>query len=70
MTEKDTVMLTDHVNDIIREIKIMQAGGTSDLYGIDQATALSDLANYRQQLQDTLSSLADKIKETEEAFLQ
>ena len=70
MTVKDTVMLTDHVNDIIQEIKIMQAGGTSDLYGIDQATALSDLANYRQQLQDTLSSLADKIKETEEAFLQ
>jgi hypothetical protein len=32
----------------MNEIAVMQAGGWSDLYGDDQATALSDLANYRQ----------------------
>lgn len=70
MSARETPMLTEHVEQIMQEIRTMQAGGWSNLYGTDQETALSDLANYRQQLQDTLSGIADKIKEVNETYLQ
>ena len=70
ISARETPMLTNHVNQIMDEIHIMQGGGWSNLYGKDQATALSDLANYRQQLQDSLSAVAEKIKEIEESYIQ
>lgn len=70
MTTKDVTLLTDHVSRIIDEIHLMQGGGTSSLYGTDQSTAISDLANYRQQIQESLSSIADKMREVNEAYLQ
>jgi hypothetical protein len=40
-------ILTDHVNDIMAEIRTMQGGGTSKIYGTDQSAAFSDLEKYR-----------------------
>ena len=67
--EKDVPLLTDHVNQIMDEILLMQSGEKSDLYGSDQKQALEDLKNYKGQLEDTLQSIEDSILSLEEAYL-
>lgn len=62
--------LTSHLNAIMGEIGIMQAGGTSSLYGTDQSKAFDDLNNYRDQLMDQLESVEDLKEQIEASYLQ
>ena len=62
--------LTSHLNAIMGEIGIMQAGGTSSLYGTDQSRAFDDLNNYRDQLMDQLESVEDLKEQIEASYLQ
>ena len=62
--------LTSHLNAIMDEIGIMQAGGTSSLYGTDQSKAFDDLNNYRDQLMDQLESVEDLKEQIEASYLQ
>ena len=62
--------LTSHLNAIMGEIGIMQAGGTSSLYGTDQSKAFDDLNNYRDQLMDQLESVEDLKQQIEASYLQ
>lgn len=62
--------LTSHLNAIMGEIGIMQAGGTSSLYGTDQSKAFDDLNNYRDQLMDQLESVEDLKQQIEDSYLQ
>lgn len=62
--------LTSHLNAIMGEIGIMQAGGTSSLYGTDQSKAFDDLKNYRDQLMDQLESVEDLKEQIEASYLQ
>ena len=62
--------LTSHLNAIMGEIGIMQAGGTSSLYGTDQSNAFDDLNNYRDQLMDQLESVEDLKEQIEDSYLQ
>ena len=62
--------LTSHLNAIMSEIGIMQAGGESSLYGTDQSKAFDDLNNYRDQLMDQLESVEDLKEQIEASYLQ
>ena len=62
--------LTSHLNAIMGEIGIMQAGGESSLYGTDQSKAFDDLNNYRDQLMDQLESVEDLKQQIEDSYLQ
>lgn len=61
-------ILTQHVNDIMNEIGIMQAGGTSNLYGIDQTTAFSDLENYYNQLMQAVEGFYDAMDAAKQKY--
>lgn len=61
-------ILTQHVNDIMNEIGIMQAGGTSSLYGIDQTTAFSDLENYYNQLMQAVEGFYNAIDAAKQKY--
>lgn len=61
-------ILTQHVNDIMSEISIMQSGGKSSLYGIDQTTAFGDLENYYSQLMSAVEGFYDAIDSAKEKY--
>lgn len=61
-------ILTQHVNDIMSEISIMQSGGKSSLYGIDQTTAFGDLENYYGQLMSAVEGFYDAIDSAKEKY--
>lgn len=64
-----TQILTDHLNQIMSEIGIIQSGGTSALYGTDESQAFSDLEKYRGQLQSNVESALSSIKELKQTYL-
>ena len=43
-------ILTDHLNEIMSEISVIQSGGESQYYGKDESAAFGDLTNYANQL--------------------
>ena len=56
---------THQIEDIIEQINSINTTGTSSIYGDDKASALQDLAKYRQSLQgdlENLQNLANNIK--------
>lgn len=64
-----TQILTDHLNRIMSEINVMQAGGTSSLYGTDVKQAFSDLENYRNQVASNAEAVMSNIKEIKQTYL-
>ena len=64
-----TQILTQHLQDIMSEIRTMQGGGTSKIYGTDQSAAFSDLQNYRDQLGSNVQSMMDSVKEMKQTYL-
>ena len=61
---------TKHVNEIMRELEIMNKGGTSSVYGDDRARALEDLQKYYQQLMQDLEDVQDIVEEIEESYIE
>lgn len=61
--------LSDHVSKIMSEIRKMQSGAESSIYGKDQAQAFQDLQNYRDQLGSTVDSALQSIEEVRQTYL-
>lgn len=60
---------TKHLNALLEELKIMENGGVSNIYGTDQQQALDDLRNYYSQAMSNMESLKDIIDEIENSLL-
>lgn len=60
--------LTKQIKDTITEIKRMEKGKKSSIYGTDLASAYKDLKDYQSRLMDALEDIKDKEKEVQEAF--
>ena len=60
---------TQHVNEIIEQLKSIEATGTSSIYGDNEAQALEDLKTYYEQLMSDLTDIHDLIDEIRESYL-
>ena len=60
---------TQHVNEIIEQLKSIEATGTSSIYGDNEAQALEDLKTYYEQLMSDLTDVHDLIDEIKESYL-
>lgn len=60
---------TQHVNDIVAQLKQIQNTGTSDWYGDNEAKALEDLKNYNDQLMKDLEDVEDLVQEIKDSYL-
>ena len=61
-------ILTDHVNDIMSEIGIMQSGGTSQYYGKDEGAAFDDLMNYANQLMSQVEAFYQELENIRQQY--
>ena len=61
-------ILTDHVNDIMSEIGIMQSGGTSQYYGKDEGAAFDDLMNYANQLMSQVEAFYQELENVRQQY--
>ena len=61
--------LTNQINETVKQIQSINRTGTSSVYGNDKASALADLKQYREQLQEYLTELQDSIQQTKEYLL-
>jgi hypothetical protein len=67
-----TQILTDHLNQIMSEINIIQGGGTSSIYGKGaeaEKQAFEDLKKYRDELASNVESGLSAIKEMKQTYL-
>lgn len=65
----DVQKLMQQVNATRRQAEIIEKGGTSSVYGRDQATALEDLKNYTDKLEDALKDVKSLEKQVYEDYL-
>ena len=61
--------LTEHVNKTRREAEIIENGGTSSIYGQNQAQALEDLKHYTDELMQNLEEVEQIAKDIHEYYL-
>ena len=61
--------LTEHVNKTRREAEIIENGGTSSIYGQNQAQALEDLKHYTDELMQNLEEVEQITKDIQELYL-
>lgn len=61
-------ILTDHVNDIMSEIGIMQSGGISQYYGKDEGAAFDDLMNYANQLMSQVEAYYQEVEKVRQQY--
>ena len=60
---------TEHLNKLLEELKIMENGGVSNIYGTDQQQALDDLKNYYSQAMSNMEALDEIIEDIEGSLL-
>lgn len=61
-------ILTDHLNDIMSEISVMQNGGESQYYGKDEGAAFDDLTNYANQLMSQVESYYQELENVRQQY--
>lgn len=61
-------ILTNHLNDIMSEIRVMQGGGTSQYYGKDESTAFGDLTNYAKQLMSQVEAYYQELENVRQQY--
>ena len=61
-------ILTNHLNEIMSEISIMQNGGTSQYYGKDESAAFSDLTNYANQLMSQVEAYYQELENVRQQY--
>ena len=61
-------ILTNHINDIMSEIKVMQGGGTSQYYGKDEGAAFDDLTNYANQLMSQVEAYYQELEKVRQQY--
>ena len=62
--------LSSHLSSIMNEIKIMQSGDKSSIYGDHMADALEDLKEYTTELENSLIDIKSLEDEINEAYVQ
>ena len=60
---------TEHVNDIIEQLEAIRKGGTSSIYGDNQAQALEDLQTYYKQLMSDLTDVDELVEKIKKSYL-
>ena len=61
--------LTNHINQIQKEIEVIRNGGFSQIYGDNLSTAADDLKKYNDELMNALEEAQEVIDETHDHFL-
>ena len=61
--------LTEHVNRTREQAEIIENGGTSSIYGKNQAQALEDLKNYTDELMQNLKDVQEIAKDIHDLYL-
>lgn len=60
---------TQHVEDVLTELKQMDATGLSNVYGDNRTAALEDLKKYNDQLMSDLENMVDLVDEIKKSYL-
>ena len=69
-TGEGTVSATSsHVNDILSELALMDAGQESSIYGTDRAKAIEDLKTYSDTLMEEMMNFEGEVKEIRQMYL-
>lgn len=69
-TGEGTVSATsDHVNDILNELALMDAGQESSIYGTDRAKAIEDLKTYSDTLMEEMMNFEGEVEEIRQMYL-
>lgn len=61
-------ILTDHLNDIMSEISVIQSGGESQYYGKDEGAAFDDLTNYANQLMSQVEAYYQELENVRQQY--
>ena len=61
--------LTNHINQIQKEIEVIRNGGFSQIYGDNLSAAADDLKKYNDELMNALEEAQEVIDETHDHFL-
>ena len=61
-------ILTDHLNDIMSEISLIQSGGESQYYGKDEGAAFDDLTNYANQLMSQVEAYYQELENVRQQY--
>ena len=69
-TGEGTVSATsNHVNDILNELALMDAGQESSIYGTDRAKAIEDLKTYSDTLMEEMMNFEGEVEEIRQMYL-
>lgn len=60
---------TRHVNEVLEQLRQMDATGSSNVYGDNRTQALEDLQTYYEQLMSDLEEVDELIQEIEDSYL-
>ena len=61
-------ILTDHLNEIMSEISVIQSGGESQYYGKDESAAFGDLTNYANQLMSQVEAYYQELENVRQQY--
>lgn len=61
-------ILTDHLNEIMSEISVIQSGGESQYYGKNEGAAFDDLTNYANQLMSQVESYYQELENVRQQY--
>ena len=61
---------TQHVNDIVNELRTMENGGRSSIYGDNETQALEDLKTYYEQLMSDLKDIRQLEDDMHQSYLK
>ena len=68
--EKGVIQVgTKHLQDILKELQILDSGKESNFYGDDRKKAIEDLEKYYKQLKDNLTEVHNLSKEIQKSYL-
>ena len=68
-TEKSIPTLTQGLNQIIEDLKIINEGGEGSIFGDDEAAAIDSLKSYYEELMNVMEEVDELVKEIQQSYL-
>ena len=68
-TEKSIPTLTQGLNQIIEDLKIINEGGEGSIFGDDEAAAIDSLKSYYEELMNGMEEVDELVKEIQQSYL-
>lgn len=68
-TEKSIPTLTQGLNQIIEDLKIINEGGEGSIFGDDEAAAVDSLKSYYEELMNGMEEVDELVKEIQQSYL-